>query len=186
MPSGPGRRPAGPAARPGAEPVKDPALRDDEAPMRRALRDERGMTGLGLAAGVVAAAALIAVPLVLMARTQQERTEGAVGALGEAEGVAADATLNLAVGAAGSYFAERGGYAGFGPEAAAAIEPGVRWNASLTAVPGEVSVRAVTSDSLVLVTADGTGAPACAALRGGTAVFGRQDAATSEACLPAP
>jgi hypothetical protein len=150
------------------------------------VRDERGMTGVGLVIGVIVAAALIAIPLVMMARSQQERTEHAVGALEGAEGVAAEVTLNLAVRAASTYFAERGSFSGLTPQVAASIEPGVRWGAARLAVPGEVSIRAVGPGALVLVTADRAGDPSCAVMRGTTATFGKQDAHTPNACLPSP
>jgi hypothetical protein len=154
--------------------------------MRDALHRERGASVVGLAAGVIVAAALVAIPLVLMARSQQERTEDALGALERAEGVAADASLEMAVRAASAYFAEHGSYAGLAARTASALEPGVRWNDADTAVPGEVSVRAASDRSVVLVTVDAGGHPACAALLGGAIVRGRRDAPSPEACLPAP
>lgn len=139
---------------------------------------------MGLGAAVVVAAVMIATPLVLMARSQTDRTEQAVGALEGAEGVAAEVSLNLAVQVASAYFAERGSFSGFTPQVAASREPGIRWSAAPRAVAGEISVRAVRGDSLVLVTADGTGTPACAAIRGTVTTFGAQDASSPDACVP--
>lgn len=150
------------------------------------MRGERGASVVGLAAGIVVAAALVAVPLVLMVRAQQERTEDAVGALERAEVVAADAGLEMAVRAASAYFAEHGSYAGLAARTASTLEPGVRWNDGSTALPGEVSVRAASGRSVVLVTVDAAGNPSCAALFGGTVVHGREDPPAAEACLPTP
>lgn len=71
--------------------------------------------------------------------------------------------------------------------AAAALDQSVTWNDSPSALPGEVSIRGVTADRLVLVSVTTAGETYCIGLsvdaNGGTGYrYGRQDAATYEAC----
>ena len=67
------------------------------------------------------------------------------------------------------------------------IDPGVHWNDSPVAVPGEVSIRGVTADHLVLVSVTTTGETYCVGIEvgpnGGLSYrYGKQDAATYGDC----
>lgn len=151
--------------------------------MAKRLRGERGGLSLGLVVGGLVAGALLAIPLVLMSRTQAERGEEAIGQLGMARDAAARVELDTAMRAAQAYYAENGTFEGYGPEVAASYDPSIRYNSSPAAVEGEVSIRGVTATSLVLVTRSPSGTPLCAAAISEAVTYAQVDAVTPFECL---
>lgn len=150
--------------------------------MRNGSDREDGGVSLGVLATLLAIAALIAAPLVLMTMRQGESAREAVGQIDEASETVAQLDLTSALRAAQTYFAQHGSLEGFDALTASSIEPGVRFNASATAVPGEVSIRSAGPASVVLVTASVPGAPLCIAVLGGGEMRGRVDAPTPAEC----
>ncbi len=144
-------------------------------------RNERGAIS-GLVIGALIAAALIAVPLVLMTRMQTESAEQATGTVAKAKDAKAQLDLTSAIQAARVYFSEHGTYEGFGPAAAASLEPGIRFNSAGRAVRGEVSIRGVTRTTVVLVTRAGPNAVLCSAAETATVTTGRTDASSAAEC----
>ncbi len=149
--------------------------------MHQERTSERGAIS-GLVIGAVVAAALIAVPLVLMTRMQGESAEQVVGEIEAAEDARAQLELTNAMRAAQTYFSERGSFAGFDPSIASSFEPGIRFNGAAEAVRGEISIRAVTPTTVVLVTKAGPGAFLCSAAEQTTVTTGRVEAASVADC----
>jgi hypothetical protein len=96
----------------------------------------------------------------------------------------AESTLRNALVAALTY-RQGHGFTGFTPDEALKIEPSLTYNTSPTAIPGEVSIRDVQKDSIVLVTATPNGFPLCIAADQSTSpntTYGATDAATVAEC----
>jgi hypothetical protein len=94
--------------------------------------------------------------------------------------------LQLAGGVAARYFYDHDGqWTGFDPSAASAISSDVTYNASSTAVTGEVSLRVSGKKDLVLATRTPSGDIYSACLAGGPdggAIEGRNDVTDASAC----
>lgn len=147
------------------------------------LRSERGGMSLGGAIALVVVLGVVsAVPLMLMGRSQKEQLETGAGVIASANEAQAQLQLQNALRAAQVYFAETGSFQGFTPAVASAYDPSVRYNASSKAVAGEVSVRGVSAFGVVLVTADASGRPLCAAADHDTISYGRADALAVDGC----
>ncbi len=159
---------------------------------------ERGDIGLPLVIvmAVVAAMAWI-VPTVFLGHEEADNAaaivgtsdhRGSAGASGaapeapvdRANDVQGQATLTEGIRVAQMYFAEQGGYEGFTPQAASALEPAVTFTGG-PAAPGTVSIRGVTATTVVLVTATGRGV-LCAAAESSNVTFGRSDAQAPAQC----
>jgi len=146
-----------------------------------AARSERGITSLWIVLGVAMVGGLIVtIPFVLAGREEAERGSLAVSQIGKVNDLGAQATMQTAIRTASIYFAEHGSYEGFGPEFASQYDPSVRFTAG-PALPGVVSVRGVTSISVVMVTSTGSGF-VCAAATGDIVTYGRVDAQSAAAC----
>jgi len=146
-----------------------------------AARSERGITSLWIVLGVAMVGGLIVtIPFVLAGREEAERGSLAVSQIGKVNDLGAQATMQTAIRTASIYFAEHGSYEGFGPEFASQYDPSVRFTAG-PALPGVVSVRGVTSISVVMVTSTGSGF-VCAAATGDIVTYGRVDAQSAADC----
>ncbi|MEW6059887.1 MAG: hypothetical protein AB1551_07105 [Actinomycetota bacterium] len=64
----------------------------------------------------------------------------------------AQSSLRISLTVAKVYFTDAASYAGFDPKAAVSIEPTLTYNTSTTALVGEISIRAVTDSTILLVT----------------------------------
>jgi hypothetical protein len=161
---------------------------------------ERGEIGLKLIVAMALVAGLAwTVPMVFLGRESTEHaavvtgaaenepppSEGAevaaAGPIDLANDAAAQASLNSAIRAAQMYFAETGGYAGFGVQTAAHYDPTLRLTSG-PAAPGVVSVRGVTPTTVVLVSVTDSGGFLCAAAASEVLSFGRADASSPAQC----
>ncbi len=156
--------------------------------------NERGYASFRLIAGVAVFAGLVAfVPFLLLSRQQTERTKDLLGtgevpgavdpgsSIGRANDISAQATLHSAIRSAEVYLAERGAFDGFDPQAASAYDPSISYTTA-PASPGVVSIRGLTSSTVVLVTAVDGGGYVCVAATYDVVSFGRSDARTPEQC----
>lgn len=152
--------------------------------MNRATRlhAEGGSASILYVLGALAAIAAVVVPLVLSVRTHGEAVQGATAVAGDAEAAQADLLLRQAIVAVELHFAEHGSYEGLTPEVASGLDPATTYNASPVAVVREVSVRAATPLSVLLVTRSGDDRPFCAVASLGGARFGEADPTTAAGC----
>jgi Tfp pilus assembly protein FimT len=146
-----------------------------------AARRERGFASIGLVVAVAVVVALFAVPLVLMTRMGSDSTERAAETVEGARDAAARLDLSTAVQTAEMYRAESGNYEGFTAEVAAGLDSRNTYTES-AAVPGVVSVRAVTASEVLFVTRTPTGDPVCAVAGEGGPRYGTADALTPDDC----
>jgi hypothetical protein len=145
-------------------------------------RSERGdATVVVLAVAVLVAAAIAAAGFVLAGRGETDAASQDIHAIDRADAAEGQQTLASAVQAAQLYFSESQSYAGFTPQAATNVEPGIRWTSG-PAAQGVVSIRSATATGIVFVTQTAPGAFACAAANGATITYGSQDAASPAAC----
>jgi hypothetical protein len=103
----------------------------------------------------------------------------------QANAVSSQVDLTQAMQVAMAWYAENGSFSGFTPEAAKAQEPSLTYNASPSAVAGQVSIRVVSPTAVVLATVDPSGAASCSAYDAstGAATNGSTDAGTVEDCV---
>jgi hypothetical protein len=96
----------------------------------------------------------------------------------------AEAALRNALAAAKTFYADCGSYSGFGPDIAVAIEPALAYNTSSTATPGVISIRDVSTTTVLLVTATADGRPFCIAddTAAGLTTYGTVDAQAVAEC----
>jgi hypothetical protein len=147
------------------------------------MRPQRGSSStLVVLTVAVVAGALLATPLVLMARQQGDRAEDALDEVDRAQEFLVRSRLDAALRAAEIYHANTGTFAGFDASAAAELDPEIRFTRSQALVPGEITIRVATDGSVLLVTASPTGAPLCASSIRGTVTYGRVDAMRPEDC----
>jgi len=160
---------------------------------------ERGEAGMRLIVSMTLVAALAwVIPMVFFGRQQARRASDLAGAseeaqeavasgqapvdpIGRAVDVQAQAQLNESIRVAQVFFAESGTYDGFGPSVAAEYAPNVTFTTA-AAAPGIVSIRGVTSTTVVLVTAVEDAAYLCAAADMDLVSFGRSNAQTPAQC----
>lgn len=108
-------------------------------------------------------------------------TGSAADPIGSVQDVEAQSMMNEAIRVAQVYFAEHGTYDGFGPDAAAEIDPSIIFTEGV-AGPRMVGI-VVTPTTVVLVTeVEGDGGPMCAAAVGDVVTFGRTNATTPDDC----
>ena len=97
----------------------------------------------------------------------------------------AQSSLRISLTVAKVYYTDAASYAGFDPDEAASIEPTLTYNTSSTALEGEISIRAVTASTILLVTRSSDGGLWCIAddtdENGGT-WYGTTDAQTIAEC----
>ena len=105
-----------------------------------------------------------------------------VGSANEADDAATQADLRNALFAAKTYFTEQASYTGFGPATASRFETSVRYTAEGPADIGVVSIRSVTTTSVLLVERSASGAVFCVADANGVTTYGSVDAASAAAC----
>ena len=146
------------------------------------LHAERGSASILYVLGALAAIAAVVVPLVLAVRTHGEAVQGATVVAGEAETAQADLLLRQAIVAAELHFAEHGSYEGLTPEVASGLDPATTYNSSPVAVPREVSIRAATPLSVLLVTRADDDRPFCAVASPGGARFGDAYPIAADGC----
>jgi hypothetical protein len=85
--------------------------------------------------------------------------------------------------AAKTYYADSHSYEGFGPREAASIEPSLAYNTNASAVTGEVSIRDVGADHILLVEATASASVFCIAEDiAGTTTYGAVDAQRTLDC----
>jgi hypothetical protein len=88
--------------------------------------------------------------------------------------------------AAKTFFTDKDQYTGFSSDQAKAIEPSLAWNDSPVAATNTVSIRGVSSKTVVLVTRSESGTTFCLAdnVSGGISgsSYGRIDAQTAAEC----
>ncbi|MEP6476396.1 MAG: hypothetical protein ABJC60_03900 [Actinomycetota bacterium] len=93
------------------------------------------------------------------------------------------ADLRNAYVAAKTYFTDTSTYEGFTPKVALSIEPSLGYNTAARAVPGEVSIRDLAVDHIVLAEATETGNVFCLAENGtGLTTYGAVDPQTAAGC----
>jgi hypothetical protein len=86
--------------------------------------------------------------------------------------------------AAKTYYTDRSTYEGFTPRKALSIEPSLAYNAAAQAVAGEVSIRDLEADHIVLAERTESGQPFCIAEQpDGTTTYGTVDAQTAAECV---
>ena len=109
---------------------------------------------------------------------------GLVG-LDSSSGALARSDLRNALVAAKTHYTDGASYVGFTPDVANGIEPSLTYNASSTAVDGEVSIRDVTATTVLLVTATNDGSVWCIAddTSTSTTSYGTVDAQTAAECV---
>ena len=143
---------------------------------------ERGETSLTtIVLAVLVLGAVTAAPLLLMGRQQEKAVDSGLGAISQANDVAAQADLRTAIRAAQVYYAEGGSYSGFGPDAASEYEPSITFTSG-AATRGAVSIRGASVTSVVMVTESPSGDVLCVAANMDAMSFGRKDAQTASAC----
>lgn len=99
------------------------------------------------------------------------------------EAIAAMKDLQLAGAVVGRYFNTHGSYSGLNPDSASAISSDVVFNESVTAIPGEVSIRVSGPQSLVLASATADGAIYSVCVDGGSgSLYGRNDTSDPQGC----
>lgn len=94
--------------------------------------------------------------------------ENITGPIEQAAGIGGQVRLDQGMRAAMAYYAEQGSFSGFSPQAAAAYDPTISYNASPVAVEDQVSIRVVSANEVILVTKDRSGAVACQTFNGVT------------------
>ena len=86
--------------------------------------------------------------------------------------------------AAKTHLAKTDTYEGFTPEVAASIEPSLTYNTDPAAITGEISIRDVASDHIVLVGLSASGTALCIAEQpDGSTTYGAVDAQTAADCV---
>jgi type IV pilus assembly protein PilA len=138
--------------------------------IRERIQDDKGFTLIELMVVVLIIAILIAIAIPTYLGLRQR-----------AQDRAAQAELRDGLTAAKAYFTDDETFTGFDAEAAN-IEPSLTWNTAAAAVQGEVSIRDMGDDHIVLVTESESTNVFCAGDDGGTNVFGDDDAGTVGAC----
>ncbi|MBI2238036.1 MAG: hypothetical protein HYU54_05860 [Actinobacteria bacterium] len=100
------------------------------------------------------------------------------------DAAAVQSALRNALAAAKTYFTDCDSYEGLTPEALVSIEPSLTYNASPTAVEGEISIRDVTDTTVLLVAESSDGRVWCIAddVAADTTTYGTVDAKTVEEC----
>lgn len=94
----------------------------------------------------------------------------------------AKASLRNTLVAALTYFTDGATFEGFDPAKATSIEPTVAFNSESAAIEGEVSIRDVTTQTLLLVTKSSDGNVFCIAQVGGRTTYGVADAKLVTQC----
>ncbi|MEA2557549.1 MAG: hypothetical protein QOG88_1087, partial [Actinomycetota bacterium] len=97
----------------------------------------------------------------------------------------AESTLRNALVAALTFYPDHQSFVGFSPAEATGIEPSLTYNTSSTVIPGEVSIRDVNKETIVLVTATPNGDVLCIAAdqsKTRNTSYGTMDAATVAEC----
>lgn len=163
---------------------------------------ERGEVSLRLIVGAALVAGLVwTVPTVFFGReatkyvsdltggSDVDPTDGVPGPgsggapqdpIGKANDAQAQASLNNAIRVAQVFYAENGSFSGFGPQVAAQYEPNLTFTIG-PAAPGVVSLRGLSSKTVVFVTGTDSGY-LCAAAQGEIVAFGRSDAQSPSQC----
>lgn len=162
---------------------------------------ERGEAGLRMVIAMALIAAVAwTVPMVIFGREAADNAAVLTGAedgreasgaaeagavpldpIGRANDVYAQAILNNAIRVAQVYFAENGTFDGLTPQVAADYDPTVIFTVG-PAAPASVSMRGLSSTTVVLVTATEEGTYLCASATSEVVSFGRSDAATPAQC----
>jgi len=108
-----------------------------------------------LLGGGVLALIVIVVGVWMVTKDDVKKMQQApVDAVHQAEEIAGQSRLNTAATAAAAVYADQGSFANVTPQVLRATEPSIVWlPAAQAAAPGQVSVRVVDGDTLVLVTA---------------------------------
>jgi len=144
-------------------------------------RNDLGATSFWLLLIVaLVAGALVVVSLAMAGHQEAIHDQEAIAQIDRARGLSAQATLQTGVRGASAYFAENATFAGFDPQAASLFDTSIRYTTG-AAARDVVSIRGVTSTSVVLVTSTGS-AYLCAAVNAGVVSIGRVDATTAAAC----
>ncbi len=144
---------------------------------------DRGEVPLGWVAAVALAAGLVAaIAFVMAGRSEVRQARSDLGSVGQAQDASVQVTLETAIQAAESHFAENGTYVGFDAATAASFDPTVAYNAAPAAIAGQVSIRGASATSIVLASRSESGAVLCIAAVGDVVSRGRVDAATAPAC----
>jgi len=126
------------------------------------------------------AGALVVVPFAMAGREEANHDREAIAQWERARDLRAQARLQTAVRGASAYLAENATFGGFDPEQASLFDHSIRYTSGAPTA-NAVSIRGVTSTSVVLVTSTGS-AYLCAAVTGGAVSFGRVNATTAGAC----
>jgi type IV pilus assembly protein PilA len=135
------------------------------------MRDDKGFTLIELMVVVLIIAILIAIAIPTF-----------LGLRERAQNRAAQSNLRNALTAAKAHFTDNESYVGFNVAAATAIEPSLTYNTAATAVVGQVSIRDVGANTIVLATVTANADPFCIGENAGAAVSGDDDAATASVC----
>ena len=138
---------------------------------QKRMQDDKGFTLIELMVVVLIIAILIAIaiPTFLGLRTRSQNR-------------AAQSDLRNAMTAAKSFYTDADTYVGFDSVDGEALEPSLTWNDAAAAVEGQVSVRAVTATTVLLVGKSASGTNFCVADNNGTTVYGDDDAASIATC----
>jgi hypothetical protein len=101
-----------------------------------------------------------------------------------AKDAAAQSELRNALSAAKTYFIDHDSYAGLSPNVLKKIEPALTYNTSQHAKKGEVSIRDVSKNVVVLVIKSGSGKTFCLVddVNGAGVAYGTQDAKKAASC----
>lgn len=135
------------------------------------MKDDKGFTLIELMVVVLIIAILIAIAIPTF-----------LGLRERAQNRAAQSNLRNGLTAAKAHFTDAESYVGFNVAVAQGIEPSLTWNVDATATAGQVSIRNVAANTIVLVTETANGDPFCIGENAGAAVSGDDDAATALAC----
>ena len=151
--------------------------------MRARLTRENGDARVGLVAfGLAAFSILAALTMYVYGRVQAEDVKTGSAAIGRANDVSVEADLSQAIRAAEVYLAENGTLSTYGPGPAALYEPALRYNSSGIAVAGQISIRGVGDQTVVLAERSKSGSVLCVGAVADIVTYGRVDAASAHAC----